>query len=717
MKSIIIIGLLIGSLSVYAQQRSQNAGMPHKVKNMKDSISQPKNLQLIAKSYGDSVILRWGPSKATLWYFANKSGYQIIRYDMENGKILSGSRKILTPFPVKPWSLEEWKNKSAHTDSLAAVCAQLLYGKSKVISPAGKKNTGINLYEAMNENYELNTQLGMALFLADLSPRLATGLGLRYADKSIVRGRSYAYAIFALTDPKLVKSDTCGFFINTAEIQPDPEMPAVTIEELDRKVIFTWNRVLAGMYFSSYYYERSEDGGKTFHRRNKRPYIQPATDQKVNLMSTMVLNDSLPLNYKQYYYRIIGITPFGDFGKPTPNLPVMGKDKTPPLAPDHVSARNIKGNKVRLTWVKNTKEPDFIGFLIGRSDKASGPYLPLNLQPVPPYIHEFTDTSALAHGTNFYIVSAIDTAGNAAASVPAYVIMTDTIPPEKPKGLTGIIDTSGIVHLKWNLGKEEDLMGYLVYAANDPVQTFVPVTKQFVADSTFSDSITLKTLTKTIYYKVRAFDKNRNPSAWSDPLELKKPLRIVPVTPVFTKFLVNDTSVEMFWHISSSNDVVSQMLYRREKGKEWELYSKLDPSTGQFTDRKVKKQTWYEYCLEAIDRAGLHSQKSFPLNVRVYDSGKRPEIRNFKISKGKDGKSLVLSWNYSVNGPYWFVIYKSIDGKDFSTCKNLASDQNSFTDINLKKATYQYSIKAFYKDGGESQTQVSDKVDFSPNAE
>ncbi len=715
MKKLIFIMLIfIGSLSAYTQQNKQNAGMPHKVKSAPDTLPKPHNLQVIARSYGDSVVLRWAPAKATLWYFANKSGYQVVRYEVENKKILTSTRKVMTSSPIKPWTLDEWKSKVQRNDSLAAASAQLLYGKSKTVTVQSKKNAGVNLKEAMNQKYELENQQAMALFLADQSPALATGLGLRFADKTITKGKSYAYAVFALTDPKTVKSDTSGVLINTAEIMPTPEMPTVTIEELDRKVKLTWNRAVASMYFTSYHYERSDDGGKTFKRLNKRPYTQLTTEQKLTPTSTIEINDSLPKNYKQYYYRIIGITPFGDFGKPTPNLPVMGRDKTPPSPPDHISAKNIKGNNVKITWAKKKKEPDFSGFLIGRSDKTSGPFLPLTLQPIPTVINEFTDTSAFPHGTNYYIVSAIDTAGNAGASVPAYVIMTDTIPPAKPVGLTGKIDTTGIVHIKWNLSKEPDLMGYLVYSANDPKHTFVPISKDFVVDTTFADSITLKSLTKKIYYKVVAFDKNRNPSAYSDPLELKRPDKVAPVSPVFTKFFVTDTSVVMNWATSTSNDVASQILYRREKGKEWEPYAKLDVTASSFNDRKVKKQNWYEYSLEAIDDAGLHSPKSFPLNVRMYDSGTRPMIRDFTTGKSQDGKSLVLSWKYTGEGDYWFVIFKSIDGKNFMTCKNLSADQHSFTDVNLKRATYQYSIKAIYKDGGESQLVKSGKIDFVP---
>ncbi len=711
-KLVFTIFVLICSYTIFAQQVKSKPGLPQKIKNVTDTLPKLRNIMVIARNYGDSVVLRWAPSKATLWHFANKAGYMIVRYEVENKKIVKTTRKALTESPIKPWTLEEWKQRAPRSDSMAAVSAQLLYGKSKA-NPQDKKK-GVNLQDAMNEKYELENRHALALFIADQSPAIARGLGLRFADKTITKGKSYAYTVFALTDPKTIKSDTSGVLINTTEILPLPEMPVVTIEELDRKVRFTWNRVMADMYFTSYNYERSEDGGKTFKRLNNRPYTQLTTEQKLTSSSTMELNDSLPRNYKQYYYRITGITPFGDLGKPTPNMPVMGRDRTPPSPPDHISAKNIKGNKVRLTWVKNKKEPDFTGFLIGRSDKASGPFLPLTLQPVSAIVNEFTDTSAFPHGTNYYIVSAIDTAGNAGASVPAYVIMTDTIPPAKPVGLTGKIDSTGIVHLKWRMGKEPDLMGYLVYLANDTKHTFVPVSRDFVVDTTFADSITLKTLTKHIYYKVVAFDKNRNPSTYSDALELKRPDKVAPVSPVFNKFLITDTSVVLNWVNSTSNDVVSQVLYRREKDKAWEFYAKLETNINTYIDRKVKKQAWYEYSLEAIDDAGLHSPKSFPLNVRVYDSGKRPDIQNFTVTKSQDGKSLLLSWRYAEKGDYWFMIYRSIDGKAPMTYKTLLANQHSFTDMNMKNGTYQYSIKAVYKDGGESRQAQTVKFDFKP---
>jgi uncharacterized protein len=722
-KILFTVFVLLMSIYAIAQQNKKvthvnkaNPIAPQKVTPKADTMPRPHNIQILGRNYGDSVVLRWAPSKATLWEFANKAGYMIVRYEFVNKKLDMSTKEALTALPLKPWSLNEWKEKANRSDSLAAACAQILYGKSLAQLPQKGKSKGINLKEALNEKYELENRHALALFLADQSSFLATGLGLRFVDKKITKGKTYAYAVCAMTDPKIIKSDTSGVLINTSEILPIPEMPKVNVEELDRKVKFTWDRQMASMFYSGYYYERSSDGGKTFKRLNKHPFTQLASDQTLVSNSSIELNDSLPVNYKQYYYRIIGITPFGDLGKPTPNLPVMGRDRTPPGAPEKIAAKNIKDNIVKITWSKSIKEPDFVGYLVGRSDKATGPFFPLNTEPLPANATEYIDKDAIAYGTNYYIVAAIDTAGNAGSSIPAYAIIADTIPPAKPYGLSGKIDTTGIVHIKWQMGKEPDLLGYMVYYANDASHTFTPVSKDFVVDTTFTDSITLKTLTKHIYYKVAAFDKHRNPSPFSDALELKRPDKVPPVAPVFNNFLVTDTSVVLKWVTSSSKDVVSQILFRKEKGKTWEQYVKLAMNVNSYIDHKVKKHDWYEYSLVAVDDAGLHSEKSFPMNVRIYDSGQRPKIENFNVKKATDGKSLELTWKYPEKGDYWFVIYRSIDGHDLMTYKNIPSSQLYFNDTGLKKGIYQYSIKAVYKDGGESQQEKSGKIEFVPKS-
>lgn len=720
-RSILLSAVFIWfSLTAFPQQNqagNKNRFMGVKVQNPQDTLRARKNLFIIGRSYGDSVVLRWAPANADLWYFANKSGYSLVRYEVQDRKILLNTRTILATAAIKPWPLSEWKQRSARSDSLAAASAEILYGKSAVEIAAKSKKNEVNLKDALNSNYELANKHAMAMFLADQSAFLAEGLGLRYVDKNISKGKTYAYVICALTDPKVIKSDTGAVLINTREVMPAPGMPHITVTELDRAVKFTWSRQLANAYFSGYYYERSDDGGKTYHRRNLRPYNQLNPGREAGPEASIELDDSLPVNYKPYYYRIVGITPFGDLGKPSPPLAVMGRDRTPPGPPEQVSAKNTVNNHVKISWKKKFREPDFIGYLVGRSENATGPFVPLNLRPLPVDATSFTDTSAMLHGTNYYIVSALDTAGNAGNSIPAYVIMTDTIPPAKPTGLAGYIDTTGIVHLHWRLGKEPDLMGYLVYAANDPSHTFVPVAKDFLADTTFTDSITLKTLTSSIYYKIVAFDRNRNPSPYSDMLALKKPLRIKPVTPVFTSFHVSDSAVVLNWIPSTSKGVVSQILYRRLQGDEWQSYAKLGPGVGTFSDKNLKKETWYEYSLEAVNDAGLHSQKSFPVNARSYDSGVRQGISGLKATADPAKKIILLNWTYHSSGDYWFVIYRSVNNSEFRTYKDVPGNQHTFTDSDVNKGVYKYQVKVVFRDGGESSKSSPVLVEYKPAAQ
>ena len=197
----VFLAFFLTGLSVIAQQNkslqnqkvNNSAFQSRKAVAPTDSIPKQKNLIVIGRNYGDSVVIRWAPAKATLWYFANKSGYTIVRYEVENKKLLRESKKALSPDPIKPWTLNEWKKRALPSDSLAASSAELLYGQSKVDITNKSKTNGVNLQGALNSNYELENKHGMALFLADQSAFLATGLGLRYTDKDIVKGKTYVY--------------------------------------------------------------------------------------------------------------------------------------------------------------------------------------------------------------------------------------------------------------------------------------------------------------------------------------------------------------------------------------------------------------------------------------------------------------------------------------------------------------------------------------------
>ena len=665
-----------------------------------DSSQANPPLVIIAKSYQDSVVLRWAPGNAILWKYSNQYGYILNRYKIDGNSIGDSTAiKQLSDNPILPWKLEEWKRRSNRNDSLAAIAAQILYGKHFNTSTQG----GLNLDAILQQKADEDNRYSYALIISDIHPFAANGLGLRWVDRNIKRGSTYLYTIYSLVPQRIINSDTAAVIVRTNDNLPTPQLPNIKVEVLDRAVRFSWNSDISRRNFSAYFLERSDDLGKTFHKTSNIPFMQKGRGKNVFQEDWMVLNDSLPQNYKKYIYRIIGITPFGEKSKPSDNMLVIGKDKTPPSKPENVKTVNTFNNRVEISWEKKLKEKDFLGFIIGRSQNINGPYIPLFLDPLNKNAKKYTDTSASLHGTNFYVVSAIDTAGNASASTPTYVIMNDSIPPAKPKGLTGKIDTNGIVTLQWKKGNEEDLLGYLVYYSNSISHVFTPITKDFLVDTTFVDTISLNSLTPKVYYKIAAFDMNRNPSEFSDVLILSKPDTIRPVPPVITHYTVTDSSVYFQWIKSSSEDADSQYVYRKVNNKdEWQLLAKLDSNSNAYKDTTVKKLKKYIYAVETMDLSKLKSRKSFPLNVRVYDSGLRDSIHTFSAIYLSDKNNIELSWNYLSNENDKIIIYRNYNNSGMQMYDSVPGNISTYKDMNIPKGNYQYAIKIIFANSDET---------------
>jgi uncharacterized protein len=225
----------------------------------------------------------------------------------------------------------------------------------------------------------------------------------------------------------------------------------------------------------------------------------------------------------------------------------------------------------------------------------------------------------------------------------------------------------------------------------------------------FEDTILIKTLTKRIYYKVITFDKHNNASEYSDILEVMKPDLVAPVTPVIHNYYVSAGSVAIEWHVSSSDDVKLQALYRKEIGgvKDYTFITNLDPQTNKYRDGEVIRGKSYEYMLQAIDSSGLKSEFSYPLHVSVYGQSTLPQVKNLKVSKDKTSGHIHIDWDYSTTDvPVKFVLYRSNDSNieqyKYTSDHKYVDSLMPYTD----KVTY--AVKAISDDGAESE--LSDTV-------
>ena len=694
----IILALTVNMVS-YAQKKKNRVSQAQVP--VKQDISKVK-LALTARCYGDSIVLRWGYKEAFAFRTLNKAGFIIERLSLDkNNKVLETSFQKLTSESIKPWSLEVWKKKGIEKDKYAAVAAQALYGKSFSVTGVVSE---VEAMQNMADDAELRHSF--ALLAADISPVAANGLGLRYVDRNIEPDKKYIYRIYSLFDKTFFTTDTAQFVIAARDKYVPFPPSGLNAVEGDMGITLKWPE---NKNFSAYYIEKSTDGGKHFVKLNDEPYIKISKEKG---MPGMSYYDSLEINYKPFLYRVAGISPFGDISPWSETVKAEGRDRTPPEAPLIKEAKFTKDGKVKITWDIDKMSPDLKGYFVGTSDIVNGPFAPLHKEPLSKETRTYIDDNPIKEGGGrYYVVVSVDTAKNVQQSMPAYVFVPDSKPPSKPTGLTGKIDTTGLARISWNLGKEKDLQGYRIYFSNQSDGTFMALSGTF-QDTAFTDTVTLNTLNKYIYYKVVAVDKSFNNSPYSDALQLAIPDEVPPVAPVFKKYLVADTSVYLEWYLSNSTDVDKQVILRKEKDGEWAVLTKFDAKTTFFTDKNVEKNKIYEYSIYAVDHAKLESPRSVPVIVKIYDTGIRDEINGFTVKPAQDKKSVKLSWSSLGNDDCSILIYRSFNGDDLKMYASAKATEKEFTDLETtEKGTYKYSIRAIYSDGGKSpMTEVKEVI-------
>ncbi len=654
-------------------------------------------IQLTARAYADSVVLRWAPDGAEAWAITNQYGYAIERTEVPaNGAFDPASYQRLNPSAIKPWPLDKWAGIAGKNsdNSMAAIAAQALYGKS---------------FTANSNNFlakadEFANRWSFAILAADLNASTATAMGLRFTDKNVVKGNVYIYRVFCLADSLVCSIEPGYFVVNTADLEQIPLPTINKATELQNAIQLDWDREYHEKAFSAYWIERSNDNGKTFKKLSQVPFLNPQNDMREK-SNIIVYTDSLKDNYVLYNYRIIGITSFGELSKASQAVTAMGRDRTSPAPPVKVKAVSLGGSRMKLTWEKAATEKDMKGFMIGRSKKASEGFQPLFEKPLPPSARSWIDENADPASSNYYIVAAIDTAGNGGLSTISFGMISDSIPPKPPVGLKGSIDTLGIVRISWNMGKEPDLAGYMIYFSNDPKHVFSSTTVKPLHDTVFVDTISIKNLSHKIYYKIKSVDVTYNYSAFSEMLELKKPDRIPPTSPVFSDYKVTDNGIRIEWIPSYSEDVTKHKLYRKiDKGAwvEYRTFSKESKITS-FDDINLIPGTDYSYRFISMDESGNASKPSTEMTLKFTGSMMMQAVTNIYATVTPDKKGILLSWNYPVQGKYRFAVYRAVNGGIFQTVKMNEQKNTSYTDRDIKKGVvYEYQVRVFFTDGKKS---------------
>lgn len=660
----------------------------------------PNKVHVIARAEEKAIILRIAPGSPALWELGNKYGYIVERFTVTRGtRYLGNSEKeVLTSSPLKPLPMSQWETLSLN-NSFAEITVEAIYGETFELSTDFDQD----IMQLYNKAKELESRFSFALFCADVSVEVAQASGLYLKDTDVRKDERYLYRVYSAVPQTLIPSDTGFVYLSLEDYAPLPEIKDVKVQFADHLAMINWNTRYVQSFYSAYWIERSEDGRK-FDRTSELPYVNTYPENVPDPGVSYKL-DSLKENNKPYYYRVIGISPFGETGPPSEIVKGEGVEALG-VAPAIRKVEAVNTQAIIHWEFPKEKESAMAGFEIERSrntDKDFKKISPL----LPATTRIFQDTKP--EGTNYYRVKAVGKGGEKSFSFPTLHQLEDSIPPRQPTGLVGFIDTTGLVTLRWNNNTEEDLSGYRVFRSNFQSSEFSQVTSEPVDTAGFRQKIPLQNLSREMYYKIQAIDTRFNPSGYSKVVKLLKPDVVPPVAPVVKEWKANEDKLLLSWVPSASKDVSKHTIkVKRTDESNWVITQSFvarDKMQYQYTNLKTGS---YEFAIEATDSSGnTTTSKILKANIT---GGARKSIENVKATADRANKKIILSWKYNEPDAEKILIYRAEGSENVMLYKSIPGDSKQFADDQVTINTeYNYYLKVVFINGHESG--FGDKVE------
>jgi hypothetical protein len=676
-----------------------NAQQDSLVKNVPEIVAMARPQQ------DGRIMLRWAVTTPLAWRKLNEYGYQVKRYTVtRNKKTLSAPiEKLLGTFKPKP--LEEWVSVIDKNDN-AAVMAQSIYGEAFDVEGMDQLSAIINLAEEQEQRFT------WGLYAADQDYEVAQMAGLGYVDTQVDANEKYVYKINSLVPEDILTIQEGGVFVGLQDYEELPKPLDLAVVFFDGKSMLSWNYAIHNQTYNSYFVERSIDG-VNFKGLNDLPLTTLNNSEKTDPMR-MFYTDSIT-NGQTYYYRIRGKTPFGELS-PISEV-VSGKGEKKLAYVPHITSRYFEDDKtVLLEWEFMEEGNTMItGFELNQSDNVDGAYKTV-VKNIPPEARKVRYDSLMP--TNYMTITALGKNGSKRTSFPALVQPVDSVPPTKPKGFTGKVDSLGVVTLSWAANIEKDILGYRIFRGNNKDEEYSQITVSPHQATTYYDSVSVKNLNSKVYYQLIAVDQRFNMSEPSEILELKKPDFIKPTQPVFKSYHIKNSKVHLTWANSSSDDVVRHELYRKAGDSlDWKLVYTVDSmqlavgseqlaeAGGQWVDNDVEEVEQYTYTLIAIDDSELESDPAPPLTVIVPKTSLHPPLQGLYGKADKEAGTITIHWKaYKEPNASKITIYKGVQGQPKNLLKEVPIEARGLVDRKVQpNNTYEYLFRVVFGDGGVSE--------------
>lgn len=628
--------------------------------------------QLVAKykRTDSTVLLRWAVSDVKLFKENLKEGFIIRKLpvnSIDNVGQLNWENAEL--FHIFPYSETDtfWVNNPIREERTILI-QSILYG---------------------NENYSLMAEqnaYSLSLVACDQNKNLAQSAGLFFEDKNISTGKNYAYQI-KMKGKNIISSP----LLVNQQREVYPSISDFNLVKHNKSVDISWRHSGLMQQYSSFQMERSTDSIHFFPLLKQK--FVPISSQYEKEKSISVWNDTSVQFHQKYYYKIVAYDYFGDRVKETT---IKAIHVYPPLQTE-IRIDTIyeeEANIVNINW-SHLADSTILEFHIYHANSFNGEY------QLKATTKEQRISIPISGYSNYFKVTAISKYGDSISSWPELFILPDRIAPHSVSNLEGRIDSLGQVVLSWKKNEESDIKGYRVFRANTQKEEFIEVSRKFIFENTFYDSIYLENLTREIYYYVIAVDMNYNNSLVMDTLKLIKPDIIAPVAAQFKSIKSDKNGILLEWVNSSSIDLSTTTLMYSWDNSNYQIRAEFKntfPVTS-FLDSTIDFGRGVYYQLKVEDDAGNYS-----LSKSIYAESQKIIPANFKCEAkvNRQEKFIQLNWSSPNEKVFSYTIYKAKQGEKMRSYKTLGSDQISYMDRNLYLSNhYIYTIKATLESGRE----------------
>lgn len=644
----------------------------------------------------DRILIRWAVDNAGAWKHANRYGFKVTRFTVVRDNVMldKPEEKELGVFkPAANALWEEWVQK----DDYAAIIAQAIYGESFEITD----DQGI--LSVVNKNQDAEQRFILSLYAADRSFQAAQLAGWGLIDTDVKVNEKYLYRINTGVPANKVAIDSAAVFIGLGDNYPLPSIDDISAFFTDKTVMLSWDYGGLKDYYNAYYVERSSDG-KSFYSVTKDPVTKMTESENKKMPERMHYVDTLGLNNVTYYYRVIGVTPFGEKGPPSKVVFGAGK-KTLAFVPHITSSIVDDEGRLQLAWEFDEAGNTLIsGFTVNQSETESGTFERVMNASV-------FDRSAVVSrlfATNYFTVTALAIDGESRTSFPVLVQPVDTLPPSPPTGLKVVIDTTGVARLAWSKNTEQDILGYRVLRSYIKGGEFTPLTDSVLEQNNFTDTLSMRMMNRKIYYTVHALDKRYNQSDKAPVVLALKPDVIPPASPVFIQCEVKDYKVRLAWKDSHDEDVAAHILYRRmDNEKDWKLIQRFKSQTpGEYMDGDVKRGHFYAYILISKDSSNLESQPAGPVTIKVSGNPADIDVKMFNSYVDRNNRYIELFWTDDVPNVEEYHLYRQQKNGVASLWRIAEATQKRIVDESPEINTeYTYGIKVVTRTGEMSRVK------------